>query len=81
MKRKILLILSISFALLSCNDFLEEIPRHQWEMSVAVSTYAGAEQAVNGIYGASLLTDNLNGKTGSVAISQIKFTIKIICKQ
>ncbi len=62
MKRKVLLILSISFALLSCSDFLEEIPRHQWEMSVAVSSYADAEQAVNGIYGASLLTDNLNGK-------------------
>ena len=62
MKRKILLILSISFALLSCSDFLEEIPRHQWEVSVAVSSYAGAEQAVNGIYAAALLSDDLNGK-------------------
>ena len=62
MKNKILLLLSVSFALLSCDAFLTETPRHQWDINSAVSSYESSEQAVIGIYGSVLLNDNINAK-------------------
>ena len=49
--KKILLLLSAVLVFASCEDFLNETPRHQWEMSSAISNYNSAQQAVNGIYG------------------------------
>ncbi len=57
MKNKILLILSAVLVFASCDDFLNESPRHQWEMESAISSYASAQQAVNGIYGIVLPGD------------------------
>ena len=57
MKNKILLILSAVLVFASCDDFLNETPRHQWEMESAISSYASAQQAVNGIYGIVLPGD------------------------
>lgn len=57
MKNKILLILSAVLIFTSCEDFLNETPRHQWELESAVSSYASAQQAVNGIYGVVLPGD------------------------
>ncbi len=57
MKQKILLILSAVLIFASCDDFLNETPRHQWDMESAISSYSSAEQAVNGIYAVVLPGD------------------------
>lgn len=51
--RKIIFTIFSAFALTlsSCGDFLNESPRHQWDVDKAMTTYSNAVQAVNGIYG------------------------------
>ncbi len=57
MKNKILLILSAVLIFASCEDFLKESPKHQWDADAAVSTYDGAKKAVTGIYGRFMTGD------------------------
>ena len=59
MKNKILLILSAVLIFASCEDFLNEKPRHKWDADAAVSTYDGAKKAVTGIYGSVMTGDGL----------------------
>lgn len=62
MKNKLIIILSISLSLLlaSCADYLNNVPRNQWPVDEAMTTYAKAQQAVNGIYGRFMPGDNVN---------------------
>lgn len=60
--RNIILLLSTVLIFIACDDFLNEKPRHQWDMESAISSYASAEQAVNGIYGVVLPGDYMNAE-------------------
>ena len=59
MKNKILLILCAVLIFASCEDFLKESPKHQWDANMAVSNYDGAKKAVTGIYGRFMTGDAL----------------------
>lgn len=64
MKNKIYILASIAALTLlsvSCESFLDNPPRHQWEVSQALTTPEKAEQAVNGIYPRFVVGDNING--------------------
>ncbi len=54
------LLISGSLLITACGDFLNESPRHKWDVDKAMTTYANAVQAVNGIYGRFMPGDNLN---------------------
>lgn len=49
MKAKILYMLAV-FALGSCSEFLDEVPRHNLTMENAVKDYNGAQNVLNGMY-------------------------------
>lgn len=57
MKNKILLLLSAVLIFASCEDFLTETPKHQWDTNSAVSTYENATAAITGIYGRIMKND------------------------
>ncbi len=50
MKKKILLILSAVLIFASCEDFLNELPEHEWSVDASVSSYDDVKKAVTGIY-------------------------------
>lgn len=60
MKTAYILLIFASFICSSCGDFLNESPRHKWDVDKAMTTYASAQQAVTGIYGRFMPGDNLN---------------------
>lgn len=70
MKNKILLLLSTVLIFASCDEFLNETPRHMWESQTAVSTYEGAEAAVNGIYAVAFYQDYIGTELHMLNTSQ-----------
>ncbi|MDP3436218.1 MAG: RagB/SusD family nutrient uptake outer membrane protein [Bacteroidales bacterium] len=62
MKNIKIIILSVLTPLLlvSCEDFLNNVPRHQWPVEEAMKTFDKAKQSVNGIYGRFMTGDNAN---------------------
>ena len=70
MKNKILLLLSAVLMLTACDGFLDLSPKHKWDMESAISSYSSAQQAVNGIYGATLLGDDLNASLNTAYCSR-----------
>ncbi len=56
----ILLSVLTPLLLLSCEDFLNNVPRNQWPVEEAMTTYDKAKQSVNGIYGRFMQGDNVN---------------------
>ncbi len=74
MKNKILLILSAVLIFASCEDFLNETPKHKWNTDNAVSTYDGATKAVNGIYGRFMRGDNFGMEMTGRLITKLCLT-------
>lgn len=60
MKKIFILLTFIALLFSSCSDFLTEIPKHDWELESAMTTYNSAVQAVNGIYGRIAPGDDMN---------------------
>lgn len=58
--KKIIFILTSALLFTSCGDFLNESPRHNWDVDKAMTTYASAVQSITGIYGKLMPGDNLN---------------------
>ena len=52
--------LAVAMLSASCEGLLDNPPRHNWEVGLAMSTYEKAEQAVNGIYPRFMIGDYLN---------------------
>jgi hypothetical protein len=75
MKNIKIIILSVLTPLLlvSCEDFLNNVPRHQWPVEEAMKTFDKAKQSVNGIYGRFMTGDNVNQDYASRLTSRSGF--------
>lgn len=60
--KKYYIIITIIFSLLlsSCEDFLNNTPKHDWAIENAMTSYEKAQQAVNGIYAEITTGGDLN---------------------
>ncbi|MEF9986230.1 MAG: RagB/SusD family nutrient uptake outer membrane protein [Bacteroidales bacterium] len=59
-KINFIILLVVALTHFSCGDFLNESPRHQWDVDKAMTTYSNAVQSVNGIYGIFMPGDDFN---------------------
>ncbi len=58
---KILTLVILLTGLISCEDYLNEVPKHSLTGSTAITDYSKAQAAVNGIYSSMSNDDNWNG--------------------
>ena len=70
MKNKIVIIsVLLIFALTSCKDFLNEVPKHNWAIENAMDSHEKAVQAINGIYARIAPGDALNMELSAYLVS------------